>query len=115
MGLKLQAARALRRVLRNTPIEDTLRTVLVDVILTADNDALRILVLEILTEGELARQDLRQILNRVTKDDNRFIRTRAQHVLSTLISEDADTGNVNQTDRVHSSGSVTQPLEKIDG
>ena len=83
-GMKLQAITALRKVYSGAELDNDLRNLLMQILDTSQNSALRIKALEVLTESELARQDLTRILARAARDENSFVRFRAQSALDDL-------------------------------
>lgn len=88
VGMQIQAVKALRRISSSNPLGEDLTAVLLEMLETAGNSALRMEVLGLLTESELARQELTRILTRATTDENSFIRFRAQSTLDDLGESD---------------------------
>lgn len=84
VGIKLHAVKALQRVHGSRELSESLSALLVELLETSSNSALRIEILELLTQSELARQDLMRILERAATDQNSFIRYSARTALSQL-------------------------------
>lgn len=83
-GMKLQAISALRKVYGGAELGSELRDLLMQILDTSPNSALRIEALKVLTESELARQDLTRVLARASRDNNSFVRFRARTVMNDL-------------------------------
>ncbi|GMQ81307.1 MAG: hypothetical protein BMS9Abin05_0738 [Rhodothermia bacterium] len=80
-GIKLQAITALRKVYGGAELDNDLRALLMQILDTSSNSALRIEAFEVLTESELARQDLTRVLARAARDENSFVRFRARSAM----------------------------------
>lgn len=83
-GMKLQALKALRRVHQDLTLNTELRDLLMSVLDSSPNSALRIEALGLLTESEVTRLDLSRILARAAMDENSFVRFRAQEEMDLL-------------------------------
>jgi len=83
-GMRLRAMRALRRIHGGSELSPDLTDLLMEILESSGNSALRIETLEMLTESELARQDLNRVLARAARDENSFIRNKARSTLSDL-------------------------------
>jgi hypothetical protein len=83
-GIQLQAVRALRRIHTGAELAPELTDLLMQILDRSENSALRIEALEMLTENELARQDLDRVLSRAARDQNSFIRNKAKNALDDL-------------------------------
>lgn len=87
-GMKLQAIGALRRIHEGTALGGQLTELLMGVLDSSDNSALRIEALELLTASELTRQDLNRVLARASRDENSFVRFRARAALDDMPLDD---------------------------
>jgi len=83
-GMQLEAMRALRRIHGGSELSPDMTDLLMGILESSGNSALRIETLEMLTESELARQDLNRVLTRAARDENSFIRNKARSTLSDL-------------------------------
>ncbi len=83
-GMKLQAIGALRRIHEGAALDKEMTELLLGILDSSDNSALRIEALELLTASELARQDLNRVLTRASRDENSFIRFRALAALDDM-------------------------------
>jgi len=84
VGIQLQAVKALRRVHGSRELPESLSFILMELLETSSNSALRMEILELLTQSELARQELQRILERAATDENSFIRHKARTHLDEL-------------------------------
>ncbi len=84
VGIQLHAVKALRRVHGSRELSESLSFLLIELLETSSNSAFRIEILELLTQSEVARQELQRILERAATDENSFIRHRARTQLKEL-------------------------------
>ncbi|TDI70054.1 MAG: HEAT repeat domain-containing protein [Bacteroidetes bacterium] len=83
-GMKLRAITALRKIFSGTELDKDLSDLLMKILDTSPNSALRIEALRVLTESELARQDLIRVLVRAARDENSAIRFQARTAIDEL-------------------------------
>ena len=83
-GIRLQTLKALGSLHRATPISSSLKTKLIDMLKNERNPAVRIEVLNLLTNNELTSMELQDALQQARKDVNPFIRSQAEAVLAEL-------------------------------
>jgi len=85
IGIQLQAVKALRQIHAGRELPAELSITLMRHLETSVNSALRAEVLALLTESELARQELQRVLERAATDENSFIRHQARSALDELV------------------------------
>jgi hypothetical protein len=84
VGMQLHAVKALQKVHGTRELPESLSLTLMDMLETSPNSALRIDILELLTQSEVARQELATIFERASTDENSFIRNRAKNGLNDM-------------------------------
>lgn len=85
-GIRLQTLKALGSLHRATPISSSLKLKLIEMLKNERNPAVRIEVLNLLTNNELASMEVQDALQQARKDVNPFIRSQAEAVLAELES-----------------------------
>lgn len=80
----LQAMKALQRLHEAMPISERLRSVLLNMVQTAENTAVRMRALEMLTDSEVVTMEMARVLRDMTGDQNPYMRNRASQALDRM-------------------------------
>jgi len=84
VGMQLHAVKALQKVHGDRQLPEYLSLTLMEMLESSPNSALRIEILELLTQSEVARQGMARLLERATTDENSYIRNRARVALDEM-------------------------------
>lgn len=83
-GIRLQAVKALRTVVAFVPLNESLKSSLIEVLLNDSNSAIRIEVMDLLTENEVTSRDMKALFEQAQEDSNPLIRRKAGLLLEDL-------------------------------
>jgi heat shock protein HspQ len=88
--MRFRAVRALRSLHANAPMGDATRDVLINILLSSDNSALRIEALQALTEHPSPSQAAPDYLYQARNDSNSYVRYQAEQALQSLQTASLD-------------------------
>ena len=83
-GIRLQTLKALASLHASTPVSPELKETLITMLSSERNPAVRIEVLNLLTQNELASMELQDALQQARQDANPFIRSQAEAALAEM-------------------------------
>lgn len=83
-NMRFRAVRALRALHQDAPLGDTVRDVLINILLNEPNSALRIEALQTLMEGAPTSDEAPDYLYEVRNDSNSYVRYQAQQALQAI-------------------------------
>ncbi len=85
-GIRLQTLKALSALHQGTPVSESLKGILIEMLTSERSPAIRIEVLNLLTRNELTSMELQTALQEARQDANPFIRSQAEAALADMES-----------------------------